>query len=657
MTQLPEGFVLDSPPAPSGLPEGFVLDAQPEQPVNDLSQTSNIAAKGAAIPGDRVQPDLGRLAVTQGALLGGGDELLSAARVPVQAGLNALTGSGPTSPSELFQQNQAEEQAILEATRQTNPNTALPTELAGSLATGGIGAAKAIATGGNLFTKSAIGAGVGGAAGTVQGFNTGDGIEDRVEQAKVGSVAGAFTGGAIPGAAKIVGAAARRIAAPSAKATAKALNVSKAAANRIRRGFDDSVNTGTLRKGEDGDLLLDLSPQLRGQAEAITTQPGAGGQSILNAVFARREGAGGRIQAALDEGLGTDVGRSVVKNVSKLERKAAGRMFEAAKQSGQLFDMAPIRGQINQIADGLIKQGDDKLRNFVNGLPEGAVDAKTLHFIRQNLDDEISVAFRAGRGNLGNALKDIRSTVDGELKSIPGWAQADKAFSLAKQREGAFDAGRGVFQRNFGSPDELRSELSSMAPEVKKAFVQGARDAVSTIMGTARNDAGAAIRELAEKGWNKEKLQIILGKSNAGRIIKTLEQEKRFADTLTALTGNSRTAARQAAQKEFPNPTDRGANIREATSGGVSGAAMNAVFRLADMLAGGALNRRSARISEEGARLLSSTGFDRDAVVRTLSQLASQKKTALNRSEIAQALVNSLAAPASLGAGHIATQQ
>ena len=601
---------------------------QQQPTANADQQVSNIAAKGAAIPEDRVQPDLGRLAVTQGALLGGGDEIISAARVPVQAGLNAITGEGPTDPRELFEQNQAQEQAVLAATREAHPNAAFGAELAGSLATGGVGGAAAVSKAGNLLTKSMAGAGVGAGVGAAHGFNTGNDLDERLNQAQSGAATGAVVGAAFPGAAKVVGAAARRIAAPSARAAAKALNVSKSVVQRIQRGFDDSVNTGSLRKGDADEMLLDLSPQLRGQAEAISTQPGEGGQKILDAVFSRREGAGGRIQKALDKGLGTDVGRSTFKNITTQERKAAGAMYNAARKSDALFDMAPFRGQINEFADILVTQGDGNLRRFIEKLPEGAVDAKTLHFVRQNLDDEVSKATRAGQNNLKRALTEIRSSVDVELKTIPGWAKADAAFSLAKKREEAFDAGRGVFQRGYGSPDELAAELKGMPPKVKAAFVQGARDAVSTIMGTARNDAGAAIRELAEKGWNKEKLQIILGKG-ADKIIRTLEKEKRFADTLAALTGNSRTAMRQAAQKEFPNPSDRSVRTEQAAAGGVSGLAIRSAYKLADALMGGAMNRRNARISSEAAELLTRTGLDREQVVSTLNKLAREKGEAL----------------------------
>ena len=637
------------------LPQPVQAQAAAVPPVQDSGpQGSNIAAKGDRRPGHQIGSNIAS-AIAQGPTLGAADEITSALRAPVQMGVNALTGEGPTSFGENFAQNQAEEAAQLAATRQANPTLAPAAEIAGGVSALGGSVATGIAKGSSLAQKAIIGTGTGAGIGAAQGFATGDDFEGRVQQAKTGAVAGGVIGSSAPLLSKAVGSLARVVSSPSKKVATRTLNVSKEVLKRIRRGFDDSVSSGSLRKPEPGDLLLDLSPQFRGQAEAIATQPGAAGQSILNAVFSRQQGAGGRIQAVLDSGLGTDKGRAVVRSVAQQERKAAGRMFEAAKKSTSKFNIDPIRGRINEVADGIVGQGDLALRAFLDKIPEGVVGAKTLHFTRMALDDAISTAFKGGRKNLGATLKDIRRDVDEQLKTVRGWPEADAAFVLAKNREGAFDAGRGVFQRS-GSPDELGAELSTMSPPVKRAFIQGARDAVSTIMGTARNDAAAAIRELAQKGWSREKLELLLGKNSAQKVIRALEREKRFADTTTVLAGNSRTAMRQAGQREFPNPVDTSTNFQQSTAGGLTGITANTLRKLVDVFAGGVLSRRNARISEEAAQLLTASGLDRDRIIAELTRLNQAKGRALNRQEIAQHLVNAIAVPSAGPASQLATQ-
>lgn len=620
-----------------------IESAQERLPAQAGPQVPNIADKGSAVPGNRIGSNIAS-SIVQGMTLGTGDEMTSALRVPFQAGLNAVTGDGPTDPRELFAQNQAEEAAQLEATREANPVLAPATEIGGGLGVAGKAVAKGIAKGSGRLGQSVRGLAMGSGVAAGQGFASGDDLDDRLERSGVGAVGGLVIGAGAPILARGVGTVTRAISGPSTRAAAKVLNVSKAALKRIKAGFDDSVSSGSLKKAEKDDLLLDLSPRLEGQAEAIVSQPGVSRQTILDAVYSRRQGAGGRIQQAIDEGLGTDVGRGTIRTVAAQERKAAGRMFDVARKSEVRFNIDLIRERINEVADGIVGQGDQALRAFLNKVPEGVVDAKTLHFTRMALDDGASTAFRAGRNNLGNALRDIRREVDSQLKTVKGWPEADAAFAIAKRREEAFDAGRGVFQRSV-SPDELRIELTTMEPKVKQAFTQGARDAVATIMGTARNDAGAAIRELAEKGWNREKLQLILGKAPAKKIISALELEKRHSDQITRLATNSRTAVRQASQKEFPNPTDTSASFQQATSGGLSGVTMNAIHRLANTLAGGALNRRRGQISADAARLLSSTGLDRDRVIVELTKLSQAKGRALDRQEIVQFLMNAISVP------------
>src|SRR6185503_6020617 len=104
------------------------------------------------------------------------------------------------------------------------------------------------------------------------------------------------------------------------------------------------------------------------------------------------------------------------------------------------------------------------------------------------------------RGNIGpNAarlLKGVRAQIDDVLKThVPGMRGADEAYAAVMKRGEALDAGRKVFQRQFGSPGELRAELRGMTPASRAEFLKGARDAITEIMGTARTSAMAAKRE------------------------------------------------------------------------------------------------------------------------------------------------------------------
>lgn len=615
------------------------VDAAPEvQPQPPAATAPEAPGQPFFAPGD----DILRNLVTQGAFFGAGDEFISAARVPFQMAIGALQGE-LLDPRDLFAKNQQMEAAQLAATREGAPILSTAADIGGALMTGGAGAARLIGQIPSRLGRAGAAVGTGAAAGGVQAFATGDTLEERVGAVPGGAALGAGVGAAGAVAAPVVS----RIASSgpvrrATKAAAKALDVSKGTLARISRGFDESVNTGTLRAAEKGDLLLDLSPAFRAQAEAIAQAPGEAGQRILSAVHQRAAGAGGRIQDALDQGLGTDIGRTLVRRAQKDEQKAAGRMFEEAKKSDAVFDMAGLRGSLNQNADILLTQGGDSLRRLLERLPDGAVNAQTLHFVRQSLDDEIGKSVRAGTGNLTRALMEVRRHADVNLKSIPGWREADRAFQLAKQKEQAFDQGRGIFQtgQNAMSPDELAEHLNTIDPSVREVFAQGARDAISRITGVARNDGGAAIRELSEKGWNRDKLRLVIGDDKKSRrLLNTLEREQRTAGTKQVVTQGSQTARRLAAQREFAGPI--GAVGTEIPTG-VSSAAMQVLRNVADRIARGALTARSGKFADETSRLLTSAGLERDRVIAELGRLRQAKGAKLTRAETTEALMNML---------------
>lgn len=207
MGALPPGFVLDNrpPPARGALPSGFVLD-QSTRATGE--QHPNIAHKGDMTAGDRIKPDLHTTAV-QGMTLNAADEAASAIGAPIHALQNRLSGEGPTSLGENYQQLQARQAAQLASTREQHPMASVATEVGGALATAPFtGAGRLLATGGKAY-KALKGAGAGAAYGGAAGFMAGDGLEDRTEQAQEGAKWGAGLGAVAPtvaaGVGKIVG--------------------------------------------------------------------------------------------------------------------------------------------------------------------------------------------------------------------------------------------------------------------------------------------------------------------------------------------------------------------------------------------------------------------------------------------------------------------
>lgn len=268
MGALPPGFVLDnqSPQARGTLPLGFVLDQQ-AQAVGE--QHPNIAHKGDMVEGDRIKPDLHTTAV-QGMTLNAGDEATSAIGAPIKALQNRLSGEGPTSLGENYQQLQARQAAQLASTREAHPMASVATEIGGALATAPFtGAGRLLATGGKI-AKTVKAAGAGAAYGGAAGFAAGDGLEDRTEQAQEGAKWGAAIGAAVPAVAAGVGKVFGKVAGKPKVAAAPTIDELRA----TKTAKYDSADTGI------GNVMLEPGhfDSLRGGFNSVAQKTGMGGQ-------------------------------------------------------------------------------------------------------------------------------------------------------------------------------------------------------------------------------------------------------------------------------------------------------------------------------------------------------------------------------------------
>lgn len=196
-------------PAKSGLSFDDIPMIE-QAPLQYGDQSVNIGAKGRMAPGSRVRPNL-NAALAQGATLGASDEIIGGIAAPLQSAVNAITGEGPTSLSENFQQAKALEDAKIAATRDQFPKTAFAGELAGGIVAGGP-AAKFVAKGASALGKTVRGGVAGAGYGAAQGFAGSEGnVDERLDGAQSGAAWGAGFGVAGDRAARLAGRAVERL--------------------------------------------------------------------------------------------------------------------------------------------------------------------------------------------------------------------------------------------------------------------------------------------------------------------------------------------------------------------------------------------------------------------------------------------------------------
>ena len=512
------------------------------------------------------------------------------------------------------------------------------------------------AGGGGLIARSlasgATGTALGGADAAVR---SGGDVRSTIEGAGIGGV----TGGVAPGVGRLVGkgvsaiadAFARRGAAASAGLTPRAFS------QFTRAARDDALTSATMGDrlsalGPDA-MPMDLGPNLQRQAGAIAARPGPGQQIIRSAITDRAAGAGDRVSQALDTAIGQPVNTLDLADQIIARRATAARpLYEAAYAKPVPFTRSledlltrPSAAKAQRQAQRLAAdEGIPSKAWFANVADDGSVTIKNVPDVRQldltkrALDDMISSAQRAGNGNEARVLTDLKSKLVAQVDAaVPEYAAARQAYSGPSGVIDALVEGRKVFSNGF-TPDQMRSEFAKMGDAEREAYLQGARAQIADIMGTARNDA-ASVRSLFQRGYNREKLALLIGNDRADQLLNALESETRFGETARVVAGNSETAARQAAGREIGGEAGPAFGVREGyMSGGLLGGARSAGIRTAERILEGLRGSRINASNETLARGLTG-GTDRERLIQALGTVEGRRRLPASQIDIICALL------------------
>lgn len=257
--------------------------------------------------------------------------------------------------------------------------------------------------------------------------------------------------------------------------------------------------------------------------------------------------------------------------------------------------------------------------------------------MKRNLDDIAGEAKRAGRSEQASIATNLAANLRGELdKAVPSYRAARDAYAGPSAIMEAMEEGQGVFRNSF-TPGQLRQRMSTMSEAEREAFVQGARAQIADAMGTARNDARSA-RSMFQKGYNRDKLEMLIGKPQAEKMLQALDAEATFARTSDVVTGNSETMARSQAMKEIAGESGPQFGLREGyMSGGMLGGLRSAGVRtgekLIDALASASREARNAGLADA----ISSSDFQK--IVNALMKSQTRKVPNESIDRIARALM------------------
>jgi hypothetical protein len=509
--------------------------------------------------------------------------------------------------------------------------------------------------GGGLLARSAASAVTGAGLGAA---DSGVRSDFDPEAMGLGGGAGFLLGGVGPVAGQTIGTGVRKIAnAMASRSAAKTAGMAPSALQYLnkaatRDGLDAPALQQRLADLGPNAMLMDVSPNLMGAAGALANHPGEAQTIIKSALAQRQAGANQRVISGLDEALGPAVNPRAVNETIRQGQRDLSPAYAESFRDALPVDTTVLASELDKQAfqmRGPAQKAAREVRSWLN-IPQGdALDSNpyTLLQTRNAIDGKLATETDP---QAIAVFTNARKQVDDALaRNVPGIKMADAQFQeLARQNEGlrigvkALDSGREALR-----PDELRQAIvEGVNPEGLMVgpsaqtfrMKQAARADIDRQVGTKANDVVALKNVLKGEGdWNRDRIGMLFGQDRADKAISLLDREAHFANTNNAVTGNSFTQARAAAQKDL-FPADAPAfGLKEAyAAGGLRGAARSAGTRAFDKIAQAVID---SGMDIRNVHLGEALAGNREAVVHALAQLQRQPDISPQVRRLVQAMM------------------
>ena len=478
------------------------------------------------------------------------------------------------------------------------------------------------------------------AYGTAYGAGIGEDFSDRAANAGMGLLIGSGTAFAAPYAGKAIGNTAGAVTNALAPLPQQIQRFGKPAVNRLTAALgesgllDPNAYRAQARKlGPDG-MLADMSQRLTDQAGALASLPGKSKNIISNAIGTRAAGADKRIADTLEQNLGQS------KNLVAEEARVLAQTRAAAEPHYDQFYSTPVpmTPQIESVLQRVPEEVMSRAQKMANVKREyqqylsqtGQINGIVYDLIKRSADD----VARENRGtalgrDYSNLAADLRNAVDealspGQPNASP-WALAREMAGDGLQFRSGLEDGAKAFSRAT-HPDQQAADLTRMPHVQRVGYNEGAHGAIRDAMGNASTKFGpngdAAAMKMLSSEYGRRRIENVSNPQVARQIGNRIDAEQRFAKTEQEVLQNSKTATRLAAQKEFPNPVQKGL---DQVPTGVTHAVMAVGRKIADAVVAGKINERNAAIATEAAEMLVARGMQRDHVARGLRMYARQQ--------------------------------
>ncbi|OWV62590.1 hypothetical protein ATY75_12260 [Rhizobium sp. N122] len=320
---------------------------------------------------------------------------------------------------------------------------------------------------------------------------------------------------------------------------------------------------------------MDVDTNLQQMGMNLANQ-GGGPRSIINsAVEGRAAGAKGAVTDAYDAAAGAvpDV-KAYLDGLKATTRANAKQAFGDALTGAQPVDITPVLesidnvvapgingvvGKVSDLPQGPVEQALARVRAKLANSNEMLTDADRLHTIQSNLRTEADTLAKSASGQdrlVADALRDVRQKIVDQIDNATGgkYRPAQKQYADDNAIQDAFDKGLEVFKGGTGKnslenrPEYWADWVKNATPAELDAAKVGTRVAVDQTISSVRN-AAAKGEAIADVDFNVARLEALLGKSETQKLVQTLKDEQKIAQTNAKIFAGSQTAPRQAANK------------------------------------------------------------------------------------------------------------
>lgn len=454
------------------------------------------------------------------------------------------------------------------------PGTSIAANIAGGLLTGAAGAttkagaaANNLLRGGNLLSRTAKAGVAGAASGALYGAGSSQG--DRLEDAGYGAATGALFGAAIPlagatarGVKKAVGAGKDIISPPPDMALKKV----------AQRLADDGITLegakSRLQKAPQGTALIDVGRgNIERLGEAVANVPGSGANTAGRFVAKRLSGEGSRIKQNIGKYVARGDLTQIADDLMKAGDDVAAPLYDKAFRANKSVDTPAINRILRTPAGSkALSEAKNKMLNdmtllgvpdkelaeqaklvdaYVSGGISKGLKLRTLDYVKRSLDDQIGRAIKAGERDESRILSSLKNSLINELDNadITGGAYkaARKAWSGAMQGQNALESGRNFLKLDAS---EIRKNLQKMGNTERELFKVGVAQHMRDMIDSA-GDRSNMVKRIFGKQEYRDALKTVLGDKDFKSLRASLMREEKMHFLNNRLLGNSRTLLRQ----------------------------------------------------------------------------------------------------------------